>query len=168
MRMSCIMKSRRGSVSLKPVEEVPRYLVTHYVPKNWMDHEARVRTRQILDESGASFDAEYEAGRVRTFLCAACSNCCSDCAESGPAARKQALADNVRFLFDQFLEPVDGTAAWDSVKLEILRMDHAAVTLVSECREHTLETWLFHNMESCCIGFVYKGPTDFIVRPQLL
>jgi hypothetical protein len=48
---------------LEPVTEVTTYLVTHYVPKSAMEHEDRVRTRQLLDEIGASHDPEREAGR---------------------------------------------------------------------------------------------------------
>lgn len=155
----------RDSDKLQAVPEVPNFLVTHYVPQSAMEHEERLCTRQILEESGADSPVRQQA-RVSRILCAVCSDCCSDCAEYGPPARLRKLAMDARFLFDKFLEPVDTTARWDEVQLEITRRQHAALTLASTCRQHTLELWLFHNMDSCCLGFVYRGPTDFIVRPR--
>ena len=153
----------RDSDKLEVIAEVPTFLVTHYVSKSTMDNEERLRTRQLLDESGADIPVR-EPARMSRILCAVCSDCCPDCAEHGPSARLRKLAMDARFVFDTFLEPVDKTARWDEVELQITRRQHAALTLASTCRQHTLELWLFHNMESCCLGFVYRGPTDFMVR----
>ena len=79
-------------------------------------------------------------------------------------SEERKLATDEQLLFDKFLEPVDGTTVWDSVELEVTRRQHAALNLSSKCRQHTLEIWMFHNMDSCCLGFVYRGQTDFIIR----
>ncbi len=153
----------RDSDKLEVIAEGSTFLVTHYVPKSTMELEDQLRTRQLLDESGADSPVR-EPARLCRVLCSVCSDCCPDCAEYGPPARLRKLAVDARRLFDTFLEPVDTTARWDEVELEITRRQHAALTLASTCRQHTLELWMFHNMDSCCLGFVYRGPTDFIVR----
>ena len=152
----------RDSDKLEVIAEVPTFLVTHYVSNSTMDNQEKLRTRQLLDESDADIPV-CEQARMSRILCAVCSDCCP---AQGPSARLRKLAMDARFLFDTFLEPVDKTARWDEVELQITRRQHAALTLASTCRQHTLELWLFHNMESCCLGFVYRGPTDFMVRPR--
>jgi hypothetical protein len=163
--LSLQSESLRDSNKLEAVPEVPTFLVTHYVPQSAMDHDERLCTRQILEESSADSPVR-EPARLSRVLCAVCSDCCPDCAEYGPAARLRNLAMEAQNLFNQFLEPVADDESWHTVELEVTRREPAALILVSTCRQHTLELWLFHNMDSCCLGFVYRGPTDFIVRPR--
>jgi len=158
-------ESLRDRDKLEAVPEVPTFLVTHYVPQSAMDHEERLCTRQILEDSGADSTVP-EPARLSRVLCSVCSDCCPDCAEYGPSARLRKLAKDAQNLFDKFLEPVADDESWHKVELQVTRRELAGLILVSTCRKHTLELWLFHNMESCCLGFVYSGPTDFIVRPR--
>ena len=152
---------------LEVVHEETHFLVTHYVPKSVMDAELRVRMHQLYEDSQhydnttATTATAAASLRVQRLLCAVCADCCSDCAENGIEWRKRQLATDARYLFDAFLEPIEGTAKWRDVQLELMRHERGALVLVSTCRQHTLELWMFHNMESACLGFVYRGPTDF-------
>jgi hypothetical protein len=142
------------------------YLFTHYVPASSIDAATQVRVNLLLDASVTlNSIVEGAAGRVQRVLGAICGDYCPDCAKYGPDTRRRQLAADALFLFDTFLEPVEGTAPWgDSVQLELTRAERGDLVLVSKCRLHILEVWVFHNMDMACVGFVYSGPTDFFQR----
>jgi hypothetical protein len=159
---------------LERADEPATYLVTHYVAKYSMDAPTRARTYAVLDASGACEgvgEAVHVQPRARRALCAVRAACCSECNEYGPEARKRELAADALFLFDMFLKPVEGTAPWGhsgGVVLEVQRSERGALVLVSKCRLHKLELYLFHNMDCPCLGFAYRGPTDFLKRTALI
>jgi hypothetical protein len=151
---------------LDVVHENTMYLVTHYVPERGLDAELRVHMRQLHEVSVDLIDknaTEEKKAVTARVLCAVCGNCCSYCAGYGLDSRRQELAANALYLFDEFLMPVEGTAQWQTdVQLQLVRHERGTtLVLVSACRQHTLEIWMFHNMESACLGFVYPWPTDF-------
>jgi hypothetical protein len=134
---------------LEPVAEQPTYLVTHYMPKSSMDVPKQQRARRLLDASG-------RVEECATVRCGAC----FDCGQHG----RQDLAADALWLFNSFLQPLDGTAPWAPVQFELTRAEHGALVFVSQCRAHTLDVCMFSNIDSACLGFVYRGPTDFAER----
>ena len=166
--MHCMRRKSTGSEnyrsSLQPVKESSTYLVTHYAAANCMDASTRALMQALLESSGNS-DAELPA-RSNKVLCAVCASCCSDCAAFGPEAREKQLASDALNLFNCFLEPVEDTSPWDCVEMRLVRAEHRALVLLSECQQHKMEVWMFHNIDSACVGFVYKGATDFVQRHQ--
>jgi hypothetical protein len=161
-RKSTGSENRRSS--LQAVEESGTYLVTHYAAANCMDAHTRALMQALLEGSGNS-NAALPA-RSNKVLCAVCASCCSDCAELGPETREKQLASDALNLFNCFLEPVEGTAPWDCVEMWLVRAEARALVLMSECQQHKMEMWMFHNIDSACVGFVYKGATDFVQRHQ--
>ena len=128
-----------------------------------MDAPTRARTWAVLEASA------LVRPRERRARCAVGAACCSECSEYGPVARRRELAADALALFDMFLEPVEGTAPWGhsgGVELELDRSERGAPVLVSKCRLHKLELYVFHNMECPCIGFCYRGPTNFLPQTQ--
>jgi hypothetical protein len=153
---------------MEPAPEAATYLVTHYVAKYSMDAPTRTRACAVLQASGACEgfgNAAEVQPRVQRVLCVVRAACCPECAEYGQEARRRELAADALFLFDTFLEPVEGTAPWGysgGVELELGLAERGALVLVSKCRLHKLELYLFHNMHGACVGFFYRGPTNFL------
>jgi hypothetical protein len=77
---------------------------------------------------------------------------------------RRELAEDALWLVNALLQPVDGTAPWDHVELELTCNNDCSMVFVSNCRLHTIELLLFHDLENACIGVVYRGPTDFTER----
>jgi hypothetical protein len=137
--------------ALQPVPEAPAYLVTHYAAISGMPAPAQRRVRSLVE------------AQSRLHECAAVA--CSSCFDCSHTMRRE-LGEEALWLFNTILEPVDGTAPWDNIELQLQRNNDCTMLFVSTCRVHTIELLLFHNLEDACIGVVYRGPTDFAERGE--
>jgi hypothetical protein len=135
--------------ALEPVPEATTYLVTHYAPLTCMPAQAQQRARSLLE------------AQSRLHECASVS--CGSCFDCSHTMRRE-LAEDALWLFNALLQPVDGTAPWDDIELQLTRNHDCSMVFVSTCRLHTVELLLFHDLENACIGVVYRGPTDFTER----
>jgi hypothetical protein len=135
--------------ALQPVPEVPVYLVTHYAPISAMQAPAQRRVRSLVEAQS----------RLNECAAVACGSC-FDCSHT----MRRELAEEALWLVNTILQPVDGTAPWDDIELQLQRNNDCTMLFVSTCRLHTVELLLFHNLEDACIGVVYRGPTDFAER----
>jgi hypothetical protein len=135
--------------ALEPVQEATAYLVTHYAPISAMDAPAQRRVRSLVE-------AHSRLNECTAVSCGACFDCST--------AMRHELAEHALWLINALLQPVDGTAPWDHMELELSRNNDCSMVFVSVCRLHTIELLLFHNLEHDCVGVVYCGPTDFAER----
>jgi hypothetical protein len=135
--------------ALEPVPEATAFLVTHYAPLTCMPAQAQQRARSLVDTS------------ARLHECTSVS--CGSCFDCSHTIRRE-LAEDALWLINGLLQPVDGTAPWDHVQLELQRNNDCSMVFVSVCRSHTIELLLFHNLEDACVGVVYRRPTDFAER----
>jgi hypothetical protein len=134
---------------LQPVPEAPAYLVTHYAPIIGMPAQAQQRARSLVE-------AQSRLNECAAVACGACFDCSH--------TMRRELAEDALRLINGLLQPVDGTAPWDDIELELTRNNDCSMLFVSTCRVHTVELLLFHNLEAACVGVVYRGPTDFAER----
>jgi hypothetical protein len=149
---------RRSQFALQPppelpalqlVPEVPVYLVTNYAPISAMQAPALRRVRSLVE-------AQSRLHECTSVSCGACFDCSH--------TMRRELGDEALWLVNAILQPVDGTAPWDDIELELTRNTDCTMLFVSTCRLHTVELLLFHDLENACIGVVYRGPTDFTER----
>ena len=124
-------------------------LVTHYAPLVCMPPQAQQRARSLIE-------AQCRLTECTNVSCGACFDCSH--------TMRRELAEEALWLINGLLQPVDGTAPWDDIELELTRNNDCSMVFVSTCRLHTVELLLFHNLEDACVGVVYRGPTDFAER----
>ena len=79
-----------------------------------------------------------------------------DAAKTELAADALALFNALALLFEDAPE-----SPWSAVQLELARQAECSLVLVSTCRAHTLEFLVFNDMDTVCIGIVYRGPASF-------
>jgi hypothetical protein len=135
--------------ALQPVPEATAYFVTHYAPLTCMPAQAQQRARSLIE-------AQCRLTECTSVSCASCFDCSH--------TMRSELAEHALWLVNSILQPVDGTAPWDDIELQLQRNNDCTMLFVSTCRLHTVELLLFHDLENACIGVVYRGPTDFTER----
>ena len=76
------------------------------------------------------------------------------------------LAADALALFNALLWDTGDAGSWDEVELELVRCEDCSMVLVSRCRAHTVELLAFNDMDSVCVGVVYRGPASFARRAE--
>ena len=79
-------------------------------------------------------------------------------------AAKTELAADALALFNALALLLEDAPEWIAVQLELTRQAECSLVLVSTCRAHTLEFLVFNDMDTVCIGIVYRGPASFSFR----
>jgi hypothetical protein len=85
--------------ALQPVPEATAFLVTHYAPLVCMPAQAQQRARSLIE-------AQSRLHECTSVSCGACFDCSH--------TMRRELAEDALWLVNTILQPVDGTAPWDS------------------------------------------------------
>jgi hypothetical protein len=123
----------------------PRLREAQHQPPHQPQHQPRHEPRHT----------ESRDSQLRALL----GSCCSRFDEAAE------LAADALALFNALalpLEDADSDATpWSAVELQLTRRAECSLVLVSTCRAHTLEFLVFNDMDTVCIGIVYRGPASF-------
>jgi hypothetical protein len=136
-----------STTPLPVLPETPLNTFSHYARLSGMAPAPLALARRVVQACGA---------RLREPL-----GCC--CYASEPKLAADALAADALALFNALALLLEDAAdaPWPAVELELTRCADCSLVLVSTCRAHTLEFLAFDDMDSVCIGVVYRGPASF-------
>ena len=153
-------RSLTVSTPLPVVPETPHNTFSHYARLSGMAPAPLALAQRVVQACGPRLrepqrepkHTESRDSQLRALL----GSCCSRSASNTQlAADALALFNALALLFEDAPDP------WSAVQLELARQAECSLVLVSTCRAHTLEFLVFNDMDTVCIGIVYRGPASF-------